>query len=319
MARLALSRIAQALLLLLLVSVATFGLLRLAPGDPGALLYGPNASAKDMAQVRERWGLDAPLYVQYIRWLSNTATGDLGRSYVDGRPVLSVIVERVPATLELALSALLVAAVGGISLGVLSARTRSAWLDRWIRLLTTAVYSTPPFWLGILVILIFSIHLGWLPPGGTQSPAVSGGAWDFLRHLALPMLVLAAGNAARFARLTRASVLTVAAQDYVRTASAKGLSQSTIELRHVLRNALSPIFALLGVSIPGLLSGTVIVETVFAWPGIGRLVIEAALQRNYPVIMGEVLIVAAMAMGGSLLADLACAAADPRIRRRGRG
>ncbi len=319
MIRLALSRAAQALLLLLLVSIAAFCLLRLAPGDPGALLYGPNASATDLAQFRERWGLDAPPYVQYIRWLSNAASGDLGRSYVDGRPVLSVIGERVPATLELALSALLIAAIVGITLGVLSARTHSSLPDQLVRLLTTAIYSTPPFWLGILVILLFSICLGWLPPGGSQSPAVAGDAVDFLRHLALPVFVLAARDAARFARLTRASVLAVAAQDYVRTASAKGLGRTTIELRHVLRNALSPIIALLGISIPGLLSGTVIVETVFAWPGMGRLVIEAALQRNYPVIMGEVLIVAAMAMAGSLLADLACAAADPRIRHPSRG
>lgn len=319
MARLAVSRVAQALLLLLLVSIVTFGLLRLAPGDPGALLYGPNASAQDLAQVRERWGLDAPLHVQYLRWLSNVASGDLGRSYVDGRPVLAVIGERVPATLELAVSALLIAAVGGISLGVFSARARSTWPGQLIRLLATAIYSTPPFWLGILFILFFSIRLGWLPPGGSQSPLATGGAGDLLSHLALPVLVLASRDAARFARLTRASVLAVTAQDYVRTASAKGLSRSTIEVRHVLRNALSPILALLGISIPGLLSGTVIVETVFSWPGMGRLVIEAALQRNYPVIMGEVLIVAAMAMGGSLLADLACAAADPRIRHPSRG
>ena len=319
MARLALSRIAQSLLLLLLVSVVAFALLQLAPGDPGALLYGSNSSAKDMAQVRDRWGLDAPPYLQYLRWLSNTATGDLGRSYVDGRPVLSVIAERIPTTLELAVSALLIATIVGVALGLLSARTKSAWLDRLIRLLTTTVYSTPPFWLGILAILVFSMQLGWLPSGGSRNPAIDGGIWDSLRHLVLPALVLAAGNAARFARVTRASVLTAAAQDYVRTAQAKGLSRTTIELRHVLRNAVSPIFALLGISIPGLLSGTVIVETVFAWPGMGRLVIEAALQRNYPIIMGEVLIIAAMAMGGSLLADLASAAADPRIRRGDRG
>lgn len=319
MARLAISRLAQALLLLLLVSIATFCLLRLAPGDPGALLYGPNASARDLAQVREGWGLDAPLYIQYFQWLSHAASGDLGRSYVDGRPVLSVIEERVPATLELALSALLIAAASGMFLGVLSARTHSTWLDQLIRLLTTAIYSTPPFWLGILLIMLFSVHLRWLPPGGSQNPAGSGGLGDLLSHLALPVLVLAARDAARFARLTRASVLAVASQDYVRTASAKGLSRTAIEIRHIFRNALSPVFAVAGTSIPGLLSGAVIVETVFSWPGMGRLVIESALQRNYPVIMGEVLIVAAMAMGGSLLADLACAAADPRIRHPSRG
>jgi peptide/nickel transport system permease protein len=310
------SRLAQTVVLLLLVSLAVFCLLRLAPGDPGALMYGPTASQADLAQVRERWGLDSPVHVQYFRWLSNALGGDLGRSYVDGRPVLWVVGDRMPATLVLAISALLLAAVAGTTLGIGWAGTRTAWLERLIGLLTTAVYSTPPFWFGILLILLFSVRLGWLPPGGFADPGGSGvTALDLLRHLALPVLALAARDAARFARVTRASVLAVAAQDYVRTAAAKGLSRRSVNVRHILRNALLPVSALLGISIPGFLSGAVIVETVFAWPGLGRLAIESALQRNYPVIMGEVLVVAVAAIAGSILADVACAMADPRVRR----
>ncbi len=309
-------RLTQAAITMFVVSVIAFSLLRLVPGDPGALLYGPTVSASELAQVRERWGLDAPLHVQYLRWLFNALSGDLGRSYVDGRPVVAVIGERIPATVALAAAALFLATVAGLTVGVVSARSGSVRLDRLVRVLTTAIYSTPPFWLGILLVLLFSVGLGWFPSGGSADPRGDGSPADFLRHLILPAIALAARDAARFARLTRASMLDVAQQDFVRTASAKGLSRATIETRHVLRNALLPIFALLGVAIPGVLSGAVVLETVFAWPGVGRLALEAALQRNYPVLMGEVLVVAAAAMVASVLADLASALADPRVRRR---
>lgn len=316
--RVVLSRLVQAALLLLLVSVATFALLHLTPGDPGALLYGLSASPRDMAQLRERWGLDAPLYVQYLKWLANVATGDLGRSYQDGRPVLTVISERLPATLLLAGTALALATLVGVGMGVLSASRRGSWLDRAATFLATAFYSTPAFWLGILLILLFSVGLGWLPSGGMRTPGSTVELGDLAGHLALPALALALRDAGLFARVTRAALLEVLAEDYLRTAAAKGLGRPTILLRHALRNALLPVLTLLGMSVPGLLSGAVVIETVFGWPGLGRLAIESALQRNYPVILGEVLLVAALALLGSLLADLAYSIADPRVGRAGR-
>ena len=314
MARVIVARLAQSVVLLLLVSVATFALVRLAPGDPGTLLYGPSASAAELSQLRERWGLDEPLHLQYFRWLSNAVSGDLGRSYTDGRPVLAVIEDRIPATLALAVAALTLASVVGIYVGFVTANPASPWVDRPLRVLTVVLYSIPPFWLGIVLILVFSVSLRWLPPGGLQNSARDAGIGDLLAHLALPVLALSVREAARFARVTRASVIAVETQDFVRTAAAKGLGRGLIERRHILRNAMLPVTALYGLAIPGLLSGTVVVETVFSWPGMGRLAIESALQRNYPVIMGEVLIVASLAIAGSLLADIACTAADPRIR-----
>ncbi len=310
-----LSRLAQSVVLLLLVSAATFALLRSTPGDPGVLLYGPNVSPEDLLQIRERWGLDAPLYEQYARWLANVATGDLGRSYLDGRPVLAVISERIPATLLLAGTALLVATLLGVALGALSARLPASRADYVATLLATVFYSTPAFWLGLLLILLFSVRLGWLPSGGMRAPGAPTGAVDILQHLALPALALALRDAGRLARVTRTAVLEVLAEGYIRAAAAKGLRPATVAFRHVLRNALLPVITLLGMSVPGLLSGAVVVETVFAWPGLGRLAIESALQRNYPVIMGEVLIVATLALLGSLLADLAYTAVDPRVGR----
>lgn len=309
------SRIAQGLFLLLLVSLATFALLRLTPGDPGVLRYGPSATAQELAQFRERWGLDDPLPVQYGRWLGNAAVGDLGRSYLDGRPVLGVIGERIPATLLLAGTALLLATLLGVAAGVVAATHRYSWVDRLVTLLATAFYSTPAFWMGLLLILVFSLQLGWLPSGGMRSPGGPTDLGDLLRHLALPALALALREAGRLARVSRASVLEVLGQDYVRTAAAKGLGKAVIVTRHVLRNALLPILTLLGISVPGLLGGAVVIETVFGWPGMGRLAIESALQRDYPVIMGEVLVVAALALLGSLLADLAYTVADPRTGR----
>jgi len=314
MLRVLASRTIQSLVLLLLVSVVAFALLRLTPGDPGALLYGPNASPQELAQVRERWGLDGPLALQYLRWLGNAASGDLGRSYADGRPVLAVIGERMPATLLLAGSALMLATLLGVVGGTVAATHLHSLADRLITLGATALYSIPSFWLGLLLIAIFSLHLGWLPSGGMRDSLGPTSCSDMLRHLLLPALALGLRDAGRFARVCRASVLEELGQQYVQTAAAKGLGTVAISTRHVLRNALLPFLTLLGMSLPGLLGGSVVVETVFAWPGMGRLAIESALQRNYPVIMGEVLIVAALALLGNLLADLSYGLADPRAR-----
>jgi peptide/nickel transport system permease protein len=317
MARAITYRLVQSIILVLVVSAAVFALLQVAPGGPGGLLYGLQATPEDMAQIRERWGLDDPIHVQYARWLANAATGDLGQAYTDGRPVAQVIGERVPATLLLTVSALILANSAGLAMGVVAAMRRGRWADRLATTLATLCYSAPAFWVGILAIFVFSVHLGWLPPGGMRPAGTAAGPLDWARYLLLPATVLALRETGRVARVVRASMLEVIDRDYVRAAVAKGLRGRTIALRHVLRNALLPLVSLIGLSIPGLLSGAVVVETLFSWPGMGRLVIESALQRDYPVIMGEVLIVALLAIAGSLLADLAYMVVDPRIGRPG--
>jgi peptide/nickel transport system permease protein len=317
MARAIIYRLVQSVILMLVISAVVFALLRLAPGGPGGLLYGLQATPEDMAQIRERWGLDDPIHVQYARWLVNAATGDLGQSYIDGRPVAQVIAERIPATLLLTVSALILANGAGLVMGVVAAMRRGRWVDRIATTIATICYSSPAFWIGILAIFVFSAHLGWLPSGGMRPAGEASGLLDWGRHLILPAAILALREAGRVARVVRASMLEVIDRDYVRTAVAKGLHSRSIALRHVLRNALLPLVSLIGLSMPGLLSGAVVVETLFGWPGLGRLVIESALQRDYAVIMGEVLIVALLAIIGSLLADIAYMIIDPRIGRPG--
>lgn len=307
-------RFAQAAALLLVVSAVTFALVRLAPGDPAALIYGPNAAPSDLAQVRERWGLEAPLPAQYLQWVTSLLRGDLGRSYTDGRPVIDVVAERVPATVQLTVSAFFTAYLLGTVLGLAAAARAGTPFDRFITLTTAAVYSTPPFWLGIILILVFSVSLGWLPAGGHSSFVFATGPGDSLRHLLLPVLALASRDSARVARMVRTCALDVLGQDFIRTAIAKGLRPRTIAAVHVFRNVMLPVLALQGIAVPGLFSSAVVIETVFSWPGMGRLAIESALQRNYPVVLGEVVIVAGLAFCASVLADVACRAADPRVR-----
>jgi peptide/nickel transport system permease protein len=309
-------RLLQAIPLLFLLSLISFAILHLAPGDPAALLYGLDATPADLAQVRARWGLDRPLPLQYVSWLANVAQGNLGRSLVDGRPVATTIGERLPATLLLTVSALAVSVVLGVGLGVVAASRVGSPFDRALTLLATFCYSMPAFWLGLLLILLFALTLGWLPSGGLASPVGPVAPLDLLAHLILPAFVLSLHPLAQFLRFTRAGLLEVLGQGYVRTARAKGLSRSAVLLRHAFRNAAIPLFTLLGLLLPQLVSGAVVVETVFAWPGLGRLMMEAAFQRNYSVLMGDVLLVGSLVMLGSLVADVAYVLADPRIRYR---
>jgi peptide/nickel transport system permease protein len=307
-------RLARSGLLLLLLTLIAFSLMHLAPGDPAALLYGVDASPADLAQVRARWGLDRPLPIQYLSWLANVARGDLGRSLTDGRPVAAAIGERLPATLLLAGSALALALGFGVLLGTMAAAHPGTPLDRVLVLFATLAYSIPPFWLALLLILVLAVSWGWLPSGGLTSAAGPTSFLDVFSHLLLPALVLALPPLARFLRFTRTGLLEVFGCGYVRTARAKGLPEAAVLFRHALRNAAIPIITLLGLAIPGLVSGSVVVETVFAWPGLGRLMVDAAFARNYSLLMGDVLLVGALVVFGSLLADVAYTLADPRIR-----
>jgi peptide/nickel transport system permease protein len=314
MRRYLLARLAQTAVTLLAISVIAFAILHFAPGDPAALLYGPNLSASQLEQIRVAWGLDQPMPLQYASWLSHVVTGDLGRSYVDGRPVLTVIAERIPATLELTLTGLGVALIVGLTAGTLAAmRPRSA-LGYVVTAVATFLYSMPSFWLGLLLILVFSVWLRWLPSAGMESLRGTSSAFDRLTYLLMPAFVISLRETGRLIRFTKASLLDVLQLDFVRMAEAKGLSEWQAATRHALPNALIPIVTLLGLSVPQLFSSSIVIETVFAWPGMGRLVVESAFQRNYTVLMGAIVIISVLVASGNLLADLAYALVDPRIR-----
>ena len=314
MGRIVARRLLQAVPLLVLLSLIAFALLHLAPGDPATLLYGLEATPEDLAQVRTRWGLDRPLPSQYLNWLGRVLQGDLGRSLVDGRPVAEILGERLVATLALTLAAQALALMTGVGLGIVAATHAGSGLDRGLSGLATLAYSTPSFWLGLLFILLFSVQLRWLPAGGLTSAAGPLSLPDLLRHLILPTIVLALPLFAQFLRYSRTGLLEELHEGYVRAARAKGLSERAVLVRHALRNAALPLITVVGLSVPQALSGSAVIEMVFAWPGLGRLMVEAAFQRNYSVLMGDILLVGLLVVLGSLLADLCYVLADPRIR-----
>jgi peptide/nickel transport system permease protein len=314
MSRYILGRLLQAIPLFFLITLIAFGILHLAPGDPATLLYGTEISSDQRAQIRAAWGLDQPLPVQYVKWLGNLLRGDMGKSFVDGRPALLVIAERIPATLQLTLSGLLIALVLGLSVGIVAGLKPYSPLGYASTFFSTFFYSLPNFWLALLLILLFSVWLKVLPSAGIESLRGETGLADRLAHLVMPAFVISLREMGRLIRFTRASLLDVMSQDYIRTALGKGLRMRAVTLRHALRNALIPVVTLLGLSLPQLLSGAIVVETIFAWPGIGRLVVDSAFQRNYTVLMGEIVMVSLVVIAGNLLADVAYAVIDPRIR-----
>jgi peptide/nickel transport system permease protein len=294
-----------ALLVPTLLGVATlvFAFLHLVPGDPVEIMLGESAAPADVAELRRELGLDRPLLVQYGRFLAHAARGDLGRSIVYRAPVSHVIATRYPATLELAAAALVVALALALPLGILAAvRPRSA-LDRGARLASLAGVCLPSFWLGPLLILVFSLRLGWLPVSGR------GG----IAHLVLPAVTLGLGMAGILVRLTRTSMLAALREDYVRSARAKGAPERRVVLVHALRNALVPVTTVAGLQAGALLAGAIITETIFAWPGLGRLVVQAIDARDYPLVQGCVLAIAASYVVVNTATDLLQRAIDPRI------
>ena len=296
------------------VSVVLFLALHLAPGDPAQLLLGPLVRPDDLARLREELGLDRPLPIQYLTWLGRVLQGDLGRSIASHRPVLVEIVERFQATALLAGASLLINTVVGITVGVLAAINRGGWIDRASMVLALISMSTPSFWLGMVFIIVFSLVLGVLPGSGMISPRGDGGVLDVLAHLILPALTLAAVPTAVISRLTRASMLEVIGLDYVRTARGKGLSERGLVIRHVVPNALIGVATLVGIEAGYLLAGAVLVETVFAWPGLGSLLVTSILKRDFPLVQGGVMLIALSYVLINLATDLAYAYLDPRIR-----
>jgi ABC-type dipeptide/oligopeptide/nickel transport system permease component len=288
------------------VATLVFLLLQVLPGDPvEAMLAGTGANQDEIAQARRQLGLDDPPAVRYGHYLWNTARGDLGRSFVSNRPVALTIAEQVPATLQLATAALLVAVGVGLSLGILAALRAGTWIDQITRGVAVLGVSVPIFWSGLLLIWAFSVALHWLP-------ATGDGDWQ---HLVMPAVVLGLAGAAPIARLVRASLLGVLQADYIMLAHAKGLPETLVVSRHALRNALIPTLTLIGLQAGFLLGGTVVTEVVFARPGLGRLVVEAIIWKDLPVVQGVVLLIAATYVVINLAVDLAALALDPRLRQ----
>ena len=296
----------------MVVAVISFGLVHFAPGDPAAALLGPDASEEELARVRASLGLDKPLWQQFVYWVSGALRGDLGRSYFSGEPVTAMILGRLEPTLLLAGMSLFIALLIGIPAGVLSAVYRNSWLDQGILVLSLLGISMPNFWLGINLILLFAVTWQIFPVAGYVQ--LAEGWTETLRHLATPALALGIGQAAIVTRITRTSTLEMLRQDFVRTAHAKGVGYWRVIGWHVLRNALIPILTVVGVVVAVLLGGSIVIETVFNLPGIGRLVITAVQRRDYPVIQGVVLFVTTAYVLLNLLIDLIYAVLDPRIK-----
>lgn len=309
-------RVAHALLVLLVVCSVTFGIVHAAPGGP-SLLADPKLSAVEREAIARRLGVDRPLTEQYVRWMARLAQGDLGNSFLYETSTLSTIAQRLPNTVLLAGTALLLSIVVALPLAAWCAERPGGALDRVVGALALGAISVPVFWLGIVLILVVAVYAGLLPAGGASTAGSDASAADRLRHLILPAIVLAAAGTAELWRYTRGSALRQWQRPFVRTARAKGVPAQAVRWRHAMRNALIPTVTVLGLQLPRLVGGAAITETVFAWPGMGRLGIEAALARDYPLVMGITLLVSAGVLLASLLVDLAYLALDPRIRSQG--
>ena len=312
MMRFLLKRLGGAVVVLTLVAVLVFCLTRLASGDPVALLLGDQATAADIAQARAQYGLDKPLPVQFGLWVGELLQGNLGQSLFLQRPVAQALLERAEPTLFLALFAVGIAALVGVPCGMAAAVWRGSATDQAVSGVAMLGASVPSFWLGLILIQLFAVKLGWFPASGYGDPTATLG--ERLQHLMLPALVLGLLNSALIIRFTRASMLDILGEDYVRTARAKGLPEGTIMVKHVLRNALVPIVTVLGLTMALMIGGTVVTETVFNLPGVGNLVVRAVLRRDYPVIQGTLLVIAAIYVFINLAIDFLYTLVDPRIR-----
>jgi peptide/nickel transport system permease protein len=295
------------------VSIIVFSLIHITPGDPAQIMLGPSAAIEDVEALRHQLGLDRPVMLQYGLWASRVLQGDLGESIVLRRPVIDELTSRFLNTALLAGAAILISFTIGIATGVLSAVRRGSALDRLVMLLATFGLSLPSFWFGLMLIILFSVRLGWLPGTGMTSAVGGGDALDIAKHLVLPALTLSVVPLAVIARYTRSAMLEVLGQDYVRTARAKGLNERSVTWQHVFRNTLVALVTMLGLQIGFLLAGAVYVENVFSWPGIGQMLVDAILKRDFPLVQGGVLLVAIVYVLVNLVTDLLYAALDPRI------
>lgn len=296
-------RLASGVLVILLALTVVFFMLRLS-GDP-VLLFAPmDTSRTDLEAIRERMGFNDPLAVQYGRFMADAVQGDFGDSTRERRPATEVVIERLPATLQLGGVALLISVVVGIPLGILSATKHGSGWDKLARIISVLGQAIPGFWLGLLLMMLFAVNLGWLPTSGRGTP----------QHIILPAITLASLSTARYARLTRSTMLDVLGQDYIRTANAKGLTGRAVLWRHALKNASVSLITMTGLEIGRLIEGAVVVEQVFAWPGMGRVTVQALLNRDFAVVMAAVVLFAAMYTAANLLADIAYGWANPQVK-----
>ena len=289
---------------LLGVSVVVFSIVHIIPGDPARIMAGVDATGEQIELIRKQLGLDKPIYVQYLLWMSKVLTGDLGRSIITNEPVLPELIHRFSATLQLTLAGMILAVLIGVSVGVVSATKPYSLFDHLSMVGALFGVSMPIFWMGLMFIFIFSVTLGLFPSSGK----------DGIEHIVLPAVVLGLSSTGIIARMTRSSMLEVLSQDYVRTARAKGATEGDVVYRHALKNAMIPIVTIVGLQFGYLLSGAVLTETVFNWPGIGRLMVDSIFNRDFPMIQGAVLMVASSFVFVNLLTDLLCAYLDPRVK-----
>ncbi|HXZ24947.1 MAG TPA: ABC transporter permease [Nitrospiria bacterium] len=320
MLRFALQRSGQLLITLLGITVLTFGIMHLAPGEPTVVQseMNPKVSAQAREQLRKLYGLDQPLWKQYNNWLVRLVRLDFGSTFTDGRPVTTVIAEKIPITLIINLLSLLLIVAVSLPVGVYAAVRHHSWFDKATTVFVFLGFAMPTFWLALLLMLLFGVYLGWLPISGYETLGIPMSFGERLidwgRHLLLPVFVSAFGGLAGFSRYVRSSMLEVTLQDYIRTARAKGLDERTVVYKHAFRNALIPIVTLLGLSVPGLIGGSVIFETIYAIPGMGQLFYQAVTARDYPVVMGITVIGAILTLLGNFAADLSYALVNPKVK-----
>ncbi len=312
MTLLILRRFASALPILLMVSLIAFGLMRLVPGDPSAVIAGLSATPEQIAAIRADLGLDQPLPVQLLRWYGGLLHGDLGRSLLLGQPVVEATFLRLPVTLALSAYALVITLLLGLASGIIAALRQNSWVDQAAMLGAMFGISMPSFWLGLLMILLFAVNLHWLPTGGYI--AFSDDPLGWLRASTMPAISLALLQAGLLARITRSTMLEVLRQDYIRTARAKGLPRRLVVFKHALSNALIPITTVIGITVSLLISTSVVTETLFSIPGIGQLLTQAVLNRDYPMVQGGLLIVTGLLVLVNLIVDIGYALLDPRVR-----
>ena len=308
--------------LVLGIVTATFFMAHLAPGDPMDMYLEPQRQRQVDLEViellRKKYGLDQPVHVQYVTWLKNVAQGDFGESFRHRRPVKDMLVEAVPYTLQLTVLAIILDALIGITIGIISAVRQYSKLDKTITIGSLIIYAIPSFWLALMLIMVFSVNLGWFPTSQTRSMnyedlTAIGKMLDRAWHLVLPVFVMGIAGAAGTARYMRNKLLEVLNEEYIMAARARGFREKTVIVKHALRNAMIPIVTIYGMSLPFLLGGATIIETIFAWPGMGRLTVSAVGGRDYPIIMATVMIAAVLTVLGNLLADITYAAVDPRV------
>ena len=309
------SRLLQTLVLLLVLSAATYGLLGLMPGDPADLILGadPDATAADVARIKALYGIDRPLWERYLGWLGGALQGEFGYSRLYAQPVIDIVAQRLPTTLLLIGSALVIALSIALPAALRAARNPGGAVDRAINLVCFAGVSIPPFWFALLMIILFAVILGWLPAGGMRSSGGDGGFLDRLMHLILPVATLSVATVATYTRHLRSAMIEALSEDYIRTARAKGITEHRVIWRHALRNALLPLVTLLGLDLGALVSGALITETMFGQLGMGKTIYDAIMGNDYNLALIGLLVAASATLIGNLLADLAYAKLDPRI------